>query len=127
MISTRAFIANLKHPNRLSLDSLMVLRGCSTLAGRSLEENYYRTSQTDPTKHNINHLGRIYTVDPEIPKLFGKEINPKENYNANNFFGPRQWVDRCAAMRETAIMVREPAVQILNCIHSYDLANPALR
>ena len=127
MISTRAFIANLKHPNRLSLDSLMVLRGCSTLAGRSLEENYYRTSQTDPTKHNINHLGRIYTVDPEIPKLFGKEINPKENYNANNYFGPRQWLDRCSVLRETAIMVRDPAVQIINCIENYDLSRPALR
>ena len=127
MISTRAFIANLKSPNRLSLDSLQVLRGCSTLAGRSLEENYFRTSQSDPTKHDINHLGRIYTVDPEIPKLFGKEINPKENYYANNFFGSRPWVDRCAVLRETAIMVREPAVQIMNCIHSYDLTKPALR
>ena len=127
MISTRAFIANLKHPNRLSLDSLVALRGCSTLAGRSLEENYFRTSQNDPTQHSINHLGRLYTVDQEIPKLFGKEINPKENYDANNFFGPRQWVDRCAVLRETAIMVREPAVQILNCIHNYDLGNPAVR
>ena len=127
MISTRAFRANLKHPHRLSIDSLLVLRGCSTLAGRSLEETYFRTSQSDPTKHDIHHLGRIYTVDPEIPKLFGREINPKENYNANNFFGSRQWMDRCAVLRETAIMVREPAVQILNCIHNYDLANPALR
>ena len=127
MISTRAFLANLKHPNRLSLDSLVASRGCSALAGRSLEESYFRTSQNDPTKHSINHLGRIYTVDPEIPKLFGKEINPKENYNANNFFGPRQWLDRCAVLRETAIMVREPAVQILNCIHNYDLGNPAVR
>jgi len=97
------------------------------VAGKSLEESYYRTSQNDPTKHNINHLGRIYTVNPEVPKLFGKEINPKENYNANNYFGPRQWLDRCSVLRETAIMVREPAVQILNCIDNYDLSKPALR
>ena len=127
MISSRAIISNIKSSSRLTGDSLIFRRCSSAVAGKSLEESYYRTSQNDPTKHNINHLGRIYTVNPEVPKLFGKEINPKENYNANNYFGPRQWLDRCSVLRETAIMVREPAVQILNCIDNYDLSKPALR
>jgi len=98
----------------------------SALPG-SLEDVFFRTDETDPAKHSTSHLGRIYTVNPEVPKLFGKELNPKENYNANNYFAPRQWVDRCNTLQETAIMVREPAVQIINCIKQSDLNNPAIR
>ena len=126
MISTRAILSTLKSASRLTAENL-IFRGCSSLAVGSLEESYYRTSQNDPTQHGVNHLGRIYTVDPEVPKLFGKEINPKENYYANNYFGPRQWVDSCSVVRETAIMVREPAVQVMNYIRNYDHNNPALR
>ena len=124
MISSRAVL----RPTTRSTVQSLIFRGCSAApAGKSLEESYYRTSQSDPTQHNTNHLGRIYTVDPEVPKRFGKEINQKENYNANNYFGPRQWVNRCSVVKETAIMVREPAVQIINSIENYDHSKPALR
>jgi len=54
-------------------------------------------------------------------------LNPKENYYANNYFAPRQWIDRCAVLQETAIMVRNPAIQIMNCIKNSDLSKPAVR
>jgi len=98
----------------------------SALPG-SLEDTYYRTEEGNPATHNTSHLGRIYTVDPEVPKLFGKELNPKENYYANNYFAPRQWSDRCNTLQETAIMVRNPAIHIMNCIKNSDLNNPAVR
>ena len=34
---------------------------------------------------------------------------------------------RCNVMRETGIMVREPAVQIINCVKAMDLERPAVR
>jgi len=36
-------------------------------------------------------------------------------------------VDRCSALQETAIMVREPVLHILDCIRSSDLTRPANR
>ena len=71
-----------------------IIRHSSVSTSSNIDEIYYRTSETDPAKHSVNHIGRIYTVNPEVPKLFGKELNPKDNYYANNYFGPRQWVDR---------------------------------
>jgi len=87
----------------------------------------YRTEESDPGRHTADHLGRFYTVDPAVPQLFGRELNTKENYNASNYFGPRQWVDRCDLLQETAIMVRQPALRIINCIQASDLSRPAVR
>jgi len=117
-------LASFKISNRLSLEPFK--RKLSAIPG-SLQDSYYRTDEANPSNHNINHLGRIYTVDPEVPKLFGKELNTKENYNANNYFAPRKWVDRCSVLNETAIMVRSPALHIMNCIKNSDLDKPAVR
>ena len=78
-------------------------------------------------KHGREHLGRHYTVDPSLPKLFCKELTPKEGYNAPNYLGPKDWVDRCAKLQDTAIMVREPAVQVMECIKASDLTKPTNR
>ena len=92
MLSTKIFQSSLTL-NKWTLRSL-IRHSTNASATNSTEDTYFRTSETDPAKHDVNHIGRIYTVDPEVPKLFGKELNPKDNYNANNYFGPRQWVDR---------------------------------
>ena len=78
--------------SRLAMDH--VKRNLTAATGSRLEDTYYRTEEINPAMHNTKHLGRIYTVDPEIPRLFGKELNPKENYYANNYFAPREWMDR---------------------------------
>lgn len=87
----------------------------------------HRTTENDPRAHNTTHIGRYYTVDPTVPRLFGKELAPKETYYAPNYFGPRDWVDRCNKLEDTAIMVRDPAVQIINCIKNSDLSKPCNR
>ena len=66
-------------------------------------------------------------MDPSLPKLFCKELTPKEGYFAPNYFGPRDWVDRCAKLQDTAIMVREPAVQVMECIKASDLTKSTNR
>ena len=71
-----------------------IIRHSTVPSLNSLEDTYYRTSENNPSNHGVNHIGRIYTVDPEIPKLFGKELNHRDTYNANNYFGPRRWFDR---------------------------------
>ena len=94
MLATKLLNNSLKSANKLTFDHVILRQNTAAVAGRSLEEGYFRTSETDPSKHDVNHLGRIYTVDPEIPKLFGKELNHRDTYNANNYFGPRRWFDR---------------------------------
>jgi len=125
MMSIKMLLPTTRRNTMLFMD--LVNRNMSAAVESRLEETYYRTNETNPSMHNTNHLGRIYTVDPEIPKLFGKELNPKDNYYANNYFAPRQWMDRCKVLDETAIMVRKPAIQIINCIKNSDLNNPAVR
>ena len=93
MLSSKILKSSVKSASSRVTFENTVLRQ-SSLAANSLEESYFRTSETNPANHGLNHLGRIYTVDPEVPKLFGKELNPKENHKANNYFGPREWVDR---------------------------------
>jgi len=87
----------------------------------------HRTVEADPRNHGREHLGRHYTVDPNLPKLFCKELTPKEGYYAPNYFGPRDWVDRCSKLQDTAIMVREPALQVMECIKASDLTKPTNR
>jgi len=107
---------------RTPLDTALA-RACSVEAPAAL----HRTTEVDPREHGMHHLGRHYSVNPSVPKLFGKELLPKENYNSPNYFGPRDWVDRCNKLQDTAIMVREPALQILHCLNNSDLARPANR
>jgi len=124
MLPLKLLSPGLKISNRLSLEPFK--QKLSALPG-SLQDSYFRTDEADPSNHNINHLGRLYTVDPQIPKLFGKELSPREFYNANSYFAPRQWIDRCNVFNETAIMIRSPALQIMNCIKNCDLDKPAVR
>jgi len=110
-------------PRVPALPVKLLRRALSSEAAPSL----HRTLETDPRKHGREHLGRHYTVDPSLPKLFCKELTPKEGYNAPNYLGPKDWVDRCAKLQDTAIMVREPAVQVMECIKASDLTKPTNR
>ena len=91
-MSLKMFWPTTRSSTRLAMDN--VKRNLTAATESRLEDTYYRTEETNPSMHNTKHLGRIYTVDPEVPRLFGKELNPKENYHANNYFAPRQWTDR---------------------------------
>jgi len=97
------------------------------LGKQNFSSQPFRTEECSPRNHSAADLGRFYTVPPQVPKLFGKEFTSREFYNATNFFGPRQWTNRCAHLQETAIMVREPTLHILDCIRSSDLSRPVNR
>ena len=109
MISLKLLSSGHRVCKRLSLEPFK--RSLSALPG-SLEDSYFRTDEVNPAKHDTSHLGRIYTVDPEVPKLFGKELNPKENYNANNYFAPRGWVDRYRICYVTPGLTGVPLPQV---------------
>lgn len=76
----------------------------------------FRTSESNPACHGENHLGLFYTVPPEVkqqlflhgglPKLFVKQVK---------------------TFQETCIMVRSPALEIMEYMKAADYSGPAIR
>ncbi|XP_023333775.1 28S ribosomal protein S29, mitochondrial [Eurytemora carolleeae] len=87
----------------------------------------YRTQQTDTRKLTAEHLGKFFTVDPQIVTAFGDELTPTQHQRTINYLAPREWTARNRLFGETNILVREPALEIINCIQNSDFNKPALR
>jgi len=110
------------------LNEVQARAGLSAAVSEQVEQlPDYRTDVQDPRLHNSRHKGRLYTVPQEITQRFGKEINVKENSKAINYFAPREFTDRCNVFRETCLLVRDPALEILRHIENSDLNAPAIR
>lgn len=76
----------------------------------------FRTLETDPTKHNANHLGRFYAISPEVKKrLF--------TYGGL----PKKFAIQTKTFTETCLMVRQPAVEIINILNNTDFNKPTNR
>jgi len=87
----------------------------------------HRTDQDIARNHSQEHVGKFFNVDPKIVKLFGTELIPKDHPRKINYFAPRLWTNRNKVFGETSIMVRSPAVEIINCIKQSDLEQPTIR
>ncbi|XP_069137702.1 small ribosomal subunit protein mS29-like [Argopecten irradians] len=62
----------------------------------------YKTTESDPTNHTMDHEGVYYTINPEDQKLyFPNLINPMIKEQANAF-------------GELPLMIRKPALEIIN-------------
>lgn len=76
----------------------------------------FRTTETDPLKHTNDHLAQFYTISVQdkeslfsyggLPKSFGTQIK---------------------TFNETCLMIRQPSVDIINCINNIDFSKPAVR
>lgn len=76
----------------------------------------FRTSESNPVNHNINHTGQFYTVPPEIrQQLF--------------LYGgiPKTYEMQAKTFNETCLMVRQPALDIINCLKNQDYSKPCNR
>lgn len=80
---------------------------------RELNQEFYRTSETNPSKHNELHHGLFYKIPDNIVNRlfllagFEKEIQPV-----------------LKIFRETAIMVRKPATDIIGYLNKTDFNKP---
>lgn len=76
----------------------------------------FRTLESNPTKHTENHIGRFYTIDAELRQsLFHKRV-PTIAYSED-----------ISSFDELALMVRSPAVEVINCINKTDFSKPVNR
>jgi len=87
----------------------------------------HRTDETLARNHTVKDLGKFFTVDPKIISAFGPELNPKTNPKVINYFAPRLWSNRNEVFRESCIMIRNPALEIINCIKETDFEQPVVR
>ncbi|XP_063698741.1 small ribosomal subunit protein mS29 [Culicoides brevitarsis] len=77
----------------------------STAAATAETQNHtdFRTHELDPTKHTSKHIGRFYKIPEDVKKqLFAQGGFPK------------QFEKQCKTFAESCLMVRQPAVEVIN-------------
>lgn len=78
---------------------------------------YFRTSESDPRNHTRNHLHRFYRVEDSInDRLF----------KYSQIFGP-QSREMFNIFDETAFMIREPALEVIDYIRRTNYEKPVVR
>lgn len=101
---------------------LNFLRYISSNATRSSNQTLpqeitsFRSSESDPRRHNINHVGLFYTI-------------PKEVMNKLFILGgfDKSQQDIMKALNETSIMIREPALEVMRYLDQANYSRPVIR
>ncbi|XP_063549041.1 small ribosomal subunit protein mS29 [Cydia strobilella] len=94
----------------------MLSRNWRHLCRRYSQAVNFRTSEASPSQHNDNQIGMFYTLKPEVVKqLFGQGGFPKSFQKQTKTF------------TETSIMVRQPALDIMECIKATGFDKPVIR
>ncbi|KAJ2940703.1 hypothetical protein O0L34_g14813 [Tuta absoluta] len=94
----------------------MLSRSWRQLCRRYSTAVNFRTSETSPSQHDANQVGLFYTMKPEVCKqLFAHGGLPKS------------FMKQTKTFTETAVMVREPALDLLDCIKATDFEQPVIR
>lgn len=76
----------------------------------------FRTTENNPVNHTSGQLGQFYTLPTDIKQqlfLYGGL--------------PKTFETQAKTFNETCVMVREPALDIINCIKSLDFTMPCVR
>ncbi|XP_046959375.1 28S ribosomal protein S29, mitochondrial [Vanessa cardui] len=94
----------------------MLSRNLRFLSRRYSQAVTFRTTETSPSKQNENQIGLFYTVNNDVCKqLFGHGGLPKS------------YMKQTKTFTETSLMVRLPALDIINCIKATDFDKPVIR
>jgi len=82
----------------------------------ALTSENFRTENTNPSDHKPQEIGRYYRINPNLKKqLFALGGFPKSFEIQTKTFG------------ETCLMIRNPALEIINYIKTSDLSRPTTR
>lgn len=76
----------------------------------------FRTAEENPLNHTVNHSARFYKIPPEIKEhLF--------QYGGL----PKSFEIQTRSFAESCIMVRDPTLDIINCIKAIDFSKPVMK
>ncbi|CAH2102968.1 unnamed protein product [Euphydryas editha] len=94
----------------------MLSRNIRFLARRYSQAVTFRTTECSPSQHNENQIGLFYSLNNDLCKqLFAHGGLPKS------------YMKQTKTFTETTLMVRLPALEIMNCIKATDFDKPAIR
>lgn len=79
-----------------------------------LEE--FRTSENDPRNHSIDHIGKFYTIEPQVKQTLFKHGGITRTYAL-----------QAKTFNETCLMIRNPAIEVINYIKNTDFSRPVNR
>lgn len=112
----------LKRVSKVLLDNSRVLPKpnllFSTAAQPEIQERLqtFRTTENDPLKHTIEHNAQYYTISNA----------DKEQLFAHGGL-PKTFLIQAKTFNETCLMIRQPSLDIINCIENIDYSKPAVR
>lgn len=88
----------------------------STAAEPKLKLEEFRTTENNPLNHNENHLGKFYKISEETRNVIFKHGGLTKTYEKQlKTFG------------ETCLMIRKPAIDIMNYVRNTDFTKPINR
>ncbi|XP_038073259.1 28S ribosomal protein S29, mitochondrial-like [Patiria miniata] len=87
----------------------------SPLGAHESTSDIFRTSESSPANHGMQHVGQYYT----IPKQDVKKILPVGS--------PTRWEQMIVPFQEAAIMVRQPAVETIDYLKRANYDHPPVR
>nr|XP_033321577.1 28S ribosomal protein S29, mitochondrial [Megalopta genalis] len=96
---------------------ICIARGRRTLATvlatelKDIENETFRTFESDPQNHIETHLGRVYTIPKDIEKFFQNGM-------------PNEWKQQIKVFGEFGILVRRPATEIISYLEQTDYSKP---
>ncbi|EAT40622.1 AAEL007668-PA [Aedes aegypti] len=76
----------------------------------------FRTGETNPALHSRSHLSRFYTIPADVRK---------QVFSYGGF--PKTFEKQIKTFNESCLMVREPAVELINYMNAADYSKPANR
>lgn len=88
----------------------------STAAEQKPRLDEFRTLENDPTNHSQEHVGKFYEIDSDTKKKIFR-------------FGgiPKSYDKQLKTFNEACLMIRKPAVEIINYIKNTDFTKPNIR
>lgn len=94
----------------------MFSRNWKSFCRRYSQAVTFKTTEIAPSQHNEKQVGLYYTLDNNLCKQLFLHGGL-----------PRSFVKQTKTFTETCIMVRKPALDVINCIKASDLSKPAIR
>ncbi|XP_071447228.1 small ribosomal subunit protein mS29 [Hetaerina americana] len=87
-----------------------------TSANSENSSRVFRTNESNPVNHGESHLGLFYTVPQDVKQLLFQHGGL-----------PKSFEKQVKTFQETCIMVRSPALEIMEYMKAADYSGPAIR
>lgn len=110
------FFLNLSRKLNLNVDKIVLNRKHAFSYNIAQANNSFRTSEQSPNNHTHQHAGLYYTIP----------VNVKKQIFAYGGF-PKKFEKQVKTFAESSIMIRNPALEVINLIKQSDMSKPVNR